>query len=360
MEDNCFKINRWLCPLAWLYGAGVNLRNKLFDWNIFRSKSFDVPVVCIGNLAVGGTGKTPHTEYLIRMLHPELNVAVLSRGYKRHTKGYLLATPKDTAERIGDEPFQIYKKFPHIRVAVDEVRCHGIEQLLQLGNPPVDVVLLDDAFQHRYVKAGLYILLTDYHHLFCDDALLPMGRLREPAEGRKRAHIIIVTKCPADIKPIDYNIIAKKLELFPYQSLYFSTFRYGNLQPVFPETGSEERTLGSIDPEQHILLLTGIASPTPLVKKLKQHTLHIDLLSFADHHNFSEADLQTVQERFLNLPEGNRLIITTEKDATRLENHPELPDELAEHIYSLPIEIEILQNQQDIFHKQIIEYVTKN
>ncbi len=199
MDEHFFKIHKWLYPVSWLYGAVVIIRNKLFDWGLFRSKSFDVPVICVGNLSVGGTGKTPHTEYLIKLLHDKYQVAVLSRGYKRRTQGYVLATPQSTARTIGDEPYQMYTKFPSVTLAVDENRCHGIEKLLALKKPAVDVVLLDDAFQHRYVKPGLSILLTDYHRLFCDDALLPAGRLREPVSGKNRAQIIIVTKCPQDI-----------------------------------------------------------------------------------------------------------------------------------------------------------------
>lgn len=187
MEENSIKIHKWLYPASWLYGAGVALRNKLFDWGKLQSKSFNVPIICIGNIAVGGTGKTPHTEYLIKLLHDEFQVAVLSRGYKRHTRGFVLSTAESDARSIGDEPYQIQSKFSDIRVAVDEDRCHGIERLLTLKEPPVEVILLDDAFQHRYVKAGLNILLTDYHRLFCDDTLMPAGRLRESAQGKNRA-----------------------------------------------------------------------------------------------------------------------------------------------------------------------------
>lgn len=234
MDEHFIKIHKWLYPVSWIYGAVVTVRNKLFDWGFLRSKSFDVPVICIGNLSVGGTGKTPHTEYLIKLLRNSYHVAVLSRGYKRHSRGYVLATSQSTARSIGDEPYQMYTKFPSVTQAVDENRCHGIEQLLAIKEPSVEVVLLDDAFQHRYVKPGLSILLTDYHRLFCDDTLLPAGRLRESVNGKNRAQIVIVTKCPQDIKPIDYNIITKRLNLYPYQQLYFSSFRYGNLQPVFP------------------------------------------------------------------------------------------------------------------------------
>ena len=222
MEEQPIKIFRWLYPASWLYGTGVYLRNKLFDWGWLQSKSFSVPVICIGNLVAGGTGKTPHTEYLIRLLsNCGWNVATLSRGYKRKSKGYVLADAQSSAQQIGDEPKQMKGNCPDIRVAVDKDRCHGIEKLLALENPPVDVILLDDAFQHRYVKAGLNILLTDYHRLLCDDALLPAGQLREPAENKQRAQVVIVTKCPDDLKPIDFNIITKKLHLYPYQKLFF-------------------------------------------------------------------------------------------------------------------------------------------
>lgn len=361
MEENSIKIHKWLYPASWLYGAGVALRNKLFDWGKLQSKSFNIPVICIGNIAVGGTGKTPHTEYLIKLLHRNFRVAVLSRGYKRHTKGFILSTAESNARSIGDEPYQIKSKFSDIRVAVDEDRCHGIEKLLTLQEPPVEVILLDDAFQHRYVKAGLNILLTDYHRLFCDDALMPAGRLRESARGKNRAQIVIVTKCPPDIKPIDHNIIAKRLNLFPYQQLYFSSFRYGKLQAVFPVcTAAREKKLSSLQADEQILLITGIASPDAIIRELEMYTRNIDLLAFDDHHSFSQRDMSLIKEKFGNLKEGRRLIVTTEKDATRLIDHRALDAELKPFIYALPIEVEILQNQQDNFNQHIIGYVREN
>ena len=369
MDEHFFKIHKWLYPASWLYGAVVIMRNKLFDWGLLRSKSFDIPVICVGNLSVGGTGKTPHTEYLIKLLQDNYRVAVLSRGYKRHTQGYVLATPKSTARTIGDEPYQMYTKFPSVTLAVDENRCHGIEQLLALKEPAIDVVLLDDAFQHRHVKPGLSILLTDYHRLFCDDTLLPTGRFREPAGGKNRAQIIIVTKCPKDIKPIDYNIITKRLNLYPYQQLFFSTFRYGNLRPVFGQevkeanantaSASKEIPLSSLM-AMEVLLVTGIASPAPIMERLIDCAKQIETLSFSDHHDFSYKDMQQIKERFNRLTAEKRLIITTEKDATRLVNHPDLDEELKPFIYALPIEIEILQNQQDKFNQHIIDYVREN
>lgn len=360
MKEDSTKIHAWLYPISFLYGIGVSFRNRLFDWGILRSKSFDVPIICIGNIAAGGTGKTPHTEYLIKLLQDEATIAMLSRGYKRHTKGYVLATPQDTAQTIGDEPYQVKTKFPNIHVAVDEDRCRGIEQLCKIKSPEVEVVLLDDAFQHRYVQVGINILLTDYYRLFCDDALLPAGRLRESAQAKHRATIVVVTKCPPDIKPIDYNIIAKRLDLYPYQQLFFSSFKYGSLQPVFPAWGASQRELSTLAKEEKILLLTGIASPIALVNELERYTSQIDLLTFDDHHEFSKKDIKLLKERFDKLGDDPKIIITTEKDATRLINHPTMDDELKRHIYALPIEVEILQNQQDMFNQQITGYVRKN
>ncbi len=351
------KIQYWLCPLSWLYGIGVYSRNKLFDWGWLKSKSFDVPIICIGNLAVGGTGKTPHTEYLIDLLlKNKQNVAVLSRGYKRATKGYVLATDESNAQSIGDEPCQIHTKFPGIRMAVDENRCHGIEELMKLDNPKINTIVLDDAFQHRYVKAGLNILLTDYRRLFCDDALLPAGRLRESERGKDRAHIIIVTKCPDTIKPIDFNIITKKLKLYPFQQLYFSTLSYGNLIPVFPELGIDRRPIDSLSKEE-ILLVTGIASPTALANKLKNYTENIKLLTFSDHYQFKNKDTRQIEEQFTKMKGEQKLILTTEKDAMRLRNMENIKDAVKSHLFYIPIEIEILQNQQDIFNQNIIDYV---
>ena len=286
-----------------------------------------------------------------------MNVATLSRGYKRKSRGYVLADDKSNVRQIGDEPYQIKNKFPNARVAVDENRCHGIEQLLKLENPTVEAIILDDAFQHRHVKAGLNILLTDFHRLLCDDALLPAGRLREPSSGKNRAQMVIVTKCPDDIKPIDFNIIAKRLHLYPYQQLYFSRFRYGMLTPLFPEKTNSRKVPSSLTGNEQVLLVTGIASPAPLQKEVESYTPHVKLLAFDDHHDFTPKDLLQIKEQFQHLEEWKKLIITTEKDAARLKLHPALDETLKPYIYVLPIEIEILQNQQYIFNQNIIGYV---
>ncbi|WP_298074229.1 tetraacyldisaccharide 4'-kinase [uncultured Bacteroides sp.] len=361
MAERSVPTHRWLLPLSWMYGGGVWFRNKLFDWKILPSKSFDVPVICIGNLTAGGTGKTPHTEYLIRLLQQAgLNVAVLSRGYKRKSKGYILADAHSNAARIGDEPYQMKEKFPQARIAVDADRCHGIGRLLELDNPRPDVILLDDAFQHRYVQAGLNILLTDYNRLFTEDCLLPAGRLRESASGKTRAQIVIVTKCPQDIKPIDLNITGKRLNLYPYQQLYFTRIRYGMPAAVFPQAVSDRPLPKILNGEEHVLLVTGIASPQPLAEEVKLHARTLRQLSFSDHHDFSRKDMKLIEREFSQMEGRRRLILTTEKDAARLKAHPALSEDLKPYIYAIPIEVEILLNQQEFFNQKIIGYVRKN
>ena len=255
MEGNLIKINKWLYPVSWIYGTGVWLRNKLFDWGIYKERKFDIPVISVGNITVGGTGKTPHTEYLIRLLQKDYKVAVLSRGYKRKSKGFVLARPDTSVQMIGDEPFQMKQKFPDIHMAVDRDRCHGIEQLCNSHIAPgTEVIILDDAFQHRYVKPGINILLVDYHRLICEDTLLPAGRMREPENGKSRAHIVIVTKCPKDITPMDLRVLSKQMELYPYQQLYFTTLAYGKLHPLF--TAGNAVSLKEIEKAGHILSLS--------------------------------------------------------------------------------------------------------
>lgn len=361
MEDSFIKINKSLYPLSFLYGLGVNLRNKLFDWGILHSKSYNIPVICVGNITVGGTGKTPHTEYLIRLLKKEFNIAVLSRGYKRKSKGFIVATENSTAETIGDEPYQIKQKFPEVTVSVDKDRCHGIETLCQQEKESKpDVVLLDDAFQHRYVTPGLNILLVDFNRLICDDALLPAGRLREPESGKNRANIVVVTKCPRLMKPMDYRIISKRLNLYPYQQLYFTTYKYGNLNPLFPDYETKKKTLGQIEKNDEILLLTGIASPKQLIIDLERYTSHITPITFADHHNFSEDDLKIVKDTFTQLAGEKKIIITTEKDAARLALFSNIDETIKKSIYTLPIEVKFLLNQEEMFNQNIIEYVRNN
>ena len=358
MEGDFIKINESLLPLSFLYGIGVKFRNMLFDIGILKSRSFDVPVISVGNITVGGTGKTPHVEYLVQLLKDEFQVAVLSRGYKRRSRGFVLADDESSMEDLGDEPYQIKSKFPNVKVAVDKDRCHGIMMLTDddRGKNDVDVVLLDDAFQHRYVKPGISILLVDYHRLIIYDKLLPAGRLREPLSGKNRADIVIVTKCPADLRPMEYRVITKAMNLFPYQKLFFTTLAYGKLKAL---EGNEERELDTISKDTHVLLLTGIASPHQLILDLQPYTSHMHPLTYGDHHSFSDDDFKRINEEFEALPEP-KLIVTTEKDATRIYGKAGLSAEAKEKMYILPVTIRFMLDQEEMFNQNIIGYVRKN
>ncbi len=356
MEGDFIKINKWLLPLSWVYGLGVKLRNTLFDIGVLKSRTFQIPVIAVGNITVGGSGKTPHVEYLANLLRKDFHVAVLSRGYKRKSKGFIRATDKTTMPEIGDESFQMKQKFPDVTVAVDKKRCHGIELLTEKDNR-LDAVLLDDAFQHRYVKPGINILLVDYHRLIIYDQLLPAGRLREPLNGKDRADIVIVTKCPKDLKPMEYRVITKAMNLYPYQHLYFTTLEYDQLRPVFNKNGG----LHSLEDlsDQHVLLLTGIASPEQLEHDLSPIAPHLTPLTFSDHHQFKSKDIQLINDRFAALP-SPKVIVTTEKDAARLLTAEGLSDEVRANLYVLPVRIAFMQDQQESFNLQIIGYVRKN
>lgn len=331
------------------------MRNACFNTGILKETSFDLPVICIGNITVGGTGKTPHTEMLLRFLLPHHRVAVLSRGYKRKSRGFHLATKQSSMHDIGDEPWQIKQKFPDAIVAVDANRRHGIHCLLENdATKDVDVILLDDAYQHRYVKAGLNILLTDYHRLITDDEILPAGRLREPIIAKERAHIVIVSKCPAKMTPMDYRVIREALALKPYQQLFFSTFHYGKLYRLFADTPGQAEELTA---DTHVLLLTGIALPMQMMMDLKRITRHITPLAFADHHEFTNNDLQTIEEAFTAMQGNKRLIVTTEKDAARLRLVQNLSPIVRRHIYVLPIKVAFLRGEQALFENAIRSFV---
>ena len=358
MEGDFIKIRKWLLPLSWLYRLGVSFRNQLFKLGILKSRSFDVPVISVGNITVGGSGKTPHVEYLIRMLKDSFQVAVLSRGYKRNSRGYVLAESDTPMKIIGDESYQIKQKFPTVHVAVDKDRCHGIDRLMaDKETKDTNVVLLDDAFQHRYVKPGINILLVDYHRLIIYDKLLPAGRLREPLVSKNRADIVIITKCPKDLNPIDFRVLKKVMKLYPFQQIYFTTIKYCNLQPVFIDDNPSEKPLKHIN-GKNILLITGIASPKQLEIDLEDHT-SLTTLSFPDHHNFTSKNISRINREFDKLPEP-RLIITTEKDKTRLENTEGLSPEARKNIFALPIEVRFMLGKEKTFNDKILSYVRKN
>lgn len=346
-------------PFSWLYGLGVGVRNYLFDAEILKSKSYSIPVISVGNITVGGAGKTPHVEYLIDLLRDEMQVAVLSRGYKRKSRGYVVADEDTTMRDIGDEPFQVKQKFEGVYVAVDKDRCHGIDHLISdEDTKDVEVILLDDAFQHRYVKPGVNILLVDYHKFINYDKLLPAGRLREPQSAKVRADIVIVTKCPKNLNPIDYRVLSKAMDLKAFQQLYFTTLSYCDLKPIF--NGGDTVPLNEIMGE-NILLLTGIASPEHLQVDIMEYTrgVKLETMVFSDHHNFTERDVERINERFAAMPSPKR-IITTEKDQVRLFYLEGLSEEVKQNIYALPIKVEFMLEGGKTFNEKIESYVRKN
>ena len=352
-EGDLIKINRWLLPLSWLYGVAVSLRNELFALGILKERSFSIPVISVGNITVGGSGKTPHVEYLIRLLQDYIKVGVLSRGYKRKSHGYVLADDNSTMRDLGDEPYQIKQKFHDIYVAVDKNRCNGITRLTHdKATSSVGVILLDDAFQHRYVKPGLNILLVDYHRLIIYDRLLPAGRLREPLNGKQRADIVIITKCPRDLKPMEFRILTKAMDLFPYQQLFFTTIDYGTPQALF----SDKTT--SLN-KYNVLLVTGIASPEQMENDMKNKCRSVTSLAFDDHHLFTPKDAERINDAFAALP-SPKIILTTEKDSTRLYHLEGLSTEARDALFVLPIKIKFLLNQGEYFNNKIINYVRKN
>ena len=336
----------------------VNFRNMLFNLNILRSREFDVPVISVGNITVGGTGKTPHTEHLIQLLSGKFNVAVLSRGYKRKSKGFIVVETDATSKLVGDEPLQIKRKFPSVLVAVDEKRVRGIEKILELSERRPDVILLDDAFQHRYVTPSINILLIDFSRMITEDELLPLGRLREPASNRDRANIIVVTKCPREIKPIEERIITKDLHIWPYQDLFFSRIKYGELIPLFP--GKVEAVKFSPDENTGILLLTGIANPQYLRDKLLNTTKSVVSAAFPDHHPFTLKDMEKIADQFGSMVATKKIIVTTEKDTFRILEIENLPDVIIENLYYIPIGVSFINQPENDFDKKILKYVGEN
>lgn len=350
-----------LIPFSLLYGLIVFIRNLLFDFNILSITEFKIPIISVGNITVGGTGKTPHIEYLITLLKDDYKIATLSRGYKRKSKGYILADKDSTANQLGDEPMQIKRKFPDILVSVDKKRVNGVKNLLKSehGNT-LSAVLLDDAFQHRSIKAGLSILLIDYNRPITRDFIMPYGRLRESSQEKDRANIIIVSKSPENMTPIDRRLIVKELDLLPYQSLYFTYLQYGNLQAVF-----ENEAINVINEEWEkdnfsILLVTGIANPKPLREYLETFSDLVEEVKFPDHYSFVPKDLELIKSRFEKLEGDNKIIITTEKDATRFFDMNITQDVIKERLFFIPLHIKFMNDDKSMFDNQILNYVRKN
>jgi tetraacyldisaccharide 4'-kinase len=331
-----------LLPLSWLYGMVTGVRNWLFDHNVLPQEEYDVPVITVGNLTVGGTGKTPHVEYILGMLAMEYNMAVLSRGYKRKTKGFIIANSNSTPDSIGDEPLQMYQKFGmRAKIAVCESRRKGIMELLRLF-PDLQLIVLDDGFQHRYVKPKVSVLLMDYNRPVYDDHLLPLGRLRENARQTNRADMVVVTKCPDDLSPLQYRLVSKKLDLMPYQKLYFSNYSYGALLPVFPDDKPYHVQLSSLTERDSVMLLTGVANPRGFVRHFRNYPFKVKVCHYPDHHSFTRDDIRKIEAEFKALTGERKIILTTEKDAVRLAFNPYFPSALKPLTYFLPIAVRMI------------------
>lgn len=348
-----------LLPFSLVYGIVVSIRNFLFNTGVFSSRTFDIPVISVGNITVGGTGKTPHVEFIVSLLKDNFKVAVLSRGYKRKTSGFIVAAEASGVDEIGDEPLQIKKRFPEAEVAVDGNRVRGIKKLCSL-NSELKAIILDDAFQHRWVKPGITVLLIDYNQPLKKDYLLPAGRLREFSSAANRATIVVVTKCPPDFKPIERRIIMNDLSLMPWQTLYFSEFAYGEPVPVFdgalpfPER-EEFSTLRS-----RILMVTGIASPGTFERHLRSISAAPDKIEFPDHHQYSATDIKRISKVFGSMKGNRNVILTTEKDAMRFRKIDDVDTNISQNLYYLPISVRFLENAGEEFKHQILRYVRNN
>ena len=334
----------------------MTMRNKFFDWGLLKEESFRVPVIVVGNLAVGGTGKTPHTEFIVRLLRDNYNIGILSRGYKRHTKGFVLATPHSTPHDIGDEAYQMYHKFGRkVMVAVCEKRVEGIKRMLEI-NPELNLIILDDAFQHRYVRPQVAILLTEFFKPYYDDELLPYGRLRESSSGASRSDMVIVTKCPDEVKPLEYRIHKNRLNLIPDQGLFFSQYTYDRPRPLFPTLVRPDRvpSLDALTPDDTVLAVAGIGNPRPFVRYIKDFEARVKVNIFPDHHDYTRKDMETLVTRFKSMPKGRRYIFTTEKDAVRLINNPYFPHELKPFIFFIPIRVLLDEAETERFKNMLI------
>ena len=349
-------INILLIPFSLIYGFLLYSRNKFYDWRIFKSTTFNFPVISVGNLNLGGVGKTPHIEYLIRLLKEDFKIATLSRGYKRKTSGFFKANKNSTVADIGDEPLQYLLKFNKIVVAVDEKRVNGIQKIKQV-NPETNIVLLDDAYQHRSIKPGINILVTEYNNLYVNDNVIPSGRLREWSCGSERADIIIVSKTSFTLSPKEKILLKEKLKPEPHQEIYFSFIEYGE---IIPFTENAKHLVNKINTDFTILLLTGIAKAEPLFSKLKSEYKSIQHKKFPDHHNFTDSNLTDIKKEYNKIAGNNKIIITTEKDIMRL-SLPNTINKLQDiPIFYIPIEICFHGDDKEKFDKQILAYVTGN
>lgn len=341
-----------LSPLTMWYAVGVGFRNLLFDWGIKRQVVTKVTTIGVGNICVGGAGKTPHVEYLLRLLSNQYETALLSRGYRRRTNGFLLDDGSHSASRLGDEPAMIASKFPNVTVAVCEKRVEGMERLLQQSQPP-QLVILDDVYQHRHIKPTLNILLTEYDKPYCNDHILPYGNLRESRRARYRANIVIVTKSPEKLNPIEKHSLINRLGLRSYHKVFFSYIHYCDPLPLL---GTVSLPLPTIE---SVLLITGIANPEPMMKYVGQFC-EVSALRFNDHHRFTTADIKRIRKAFGQMKGDRKLILTTEKDAARLQELSDNEAMAGLPIYYLPIEVRIHQNEELNFDQAVQTIVQDN
>ena len=335
-------------PFSLIYGLIITFRNWLFDKKILKSAMFNFPLICVGNLAIGGTGKTPMTEYLVSLLKRKFITATLSRGYKRKTKGFAIAGDDTTAIDIGDEPMQFHQKFPDVTVAVGEERLVAIPQLLH-ERPDTQVIILDDAFQHRSVRAGLNILLTEYRNLYTRDLLLPAGDLRDVVASRKRADIIIVTKCKPDLSTEEKSEMKKELKPLSHQQIFFTEIVYSEPYHLF------NKTVSKVNHDTAVLLVCGIANPKPLKEFLANHVHTYDMLRYRDHQIFTTDDLKEIIRHYDRIESEKKIILTTEKDGVRLEK---FKSELQNYpIYVLPISHSFLFSEGPAFDTTVMSFV---
>lgn len=346
-----FLIKILLLPFALLYGLGVGFRNVAYRANLLKSVEFNVPVISVGNLSVGGAGKTPHIEYLIRLLKDYVNVATLSRGYGRKTQGFITAHLDMSAQQVGDEPLQFKRKFPDIHVSVSESRAFGIPRIM-MESPDTQVVLLDDAFQHRSVKPGINILLTEFRHPFTRDWLLPSGRLREWRAAYQRADIIIVSKCPRDLDEATKQTLIKEINPFSHQQVYFSYYDYGRTYYIF-----NHRYAAELQEDLDVLLVCAIARTDYLTDFLQERVKSVTTLEYADHHDFTEDDIMTIHSTFKNMSSNKKVIMTTEKDVMRLENHRKFLIENQLPIFALPVQVKFHFDGNEQFDQTIKDYL---
>ncbi len=352
--------NKFLYPVSLIYGLITGIRNFMYNTGILSTVEFKLPVISVGNITVGGTGKTPHTEYLAELLRKDFRVATLSRGYKRKTRDFRIASSSSLVSEIGDEPLQISRKFPDILVTVDKNRVHGVKKILE-EYPETEVIILDDAFQHRSITPGFSILISDFNRLIVKDFMMPYGNLREKSGNMRRADIILITKVPENISPISRRLIVKEIDKAPYQNLFFTSISYQPPRRIFENEKNEIAASEIIDYSgSGIVLITGIANPLPLKEFLLEKCGELTHLSFPDHYNYQEEDMKNISNAFTEMKSPVKYLFTTEKDAVRLREFVNIAEPIRSSFYYIPVGILFLNDDKERFDNLIIDYVRKN